>query len=132
MTHHIAAVPVQELFFGPRQVGAFDDCLIVVIPITGSAVRRLCSAFTLRLRLALASARLRSQGATKLRTFAVIPDLQTPSFVIELRTVAARYAANNLRVGHRSRQEGLRRVLADVMGCDPATGAVVLLGSRRS
>ena len=127
---------VRRLFGMPSQAGSCPaerseaDDLLRVIAIDGAGARRLSRALTLRTRRRRETADLRRRGAAVVRAFAVIPDLDRPTFIVELDTAAAGYAADNLPVGPRGRLDWLRQMLGRYMGCDPATGAVVLIGVK--
>ena len=128
MSERESEVSFEALFVGSSEP-AFDY-LVEVITLSGPARQRMWSALTLRARAQVRRARLRKRGATDIRTFVAVPTLEAPTFLYELNTPAAGYAANNLQLGHRGRLRIMRRGLSLWMGCDPAAGAVVLIGKR--
>jgi hypothetical protein len=118
-----------ERYFGSDL--AADRCLSAVILLEGPAVVRLWTAVTLRARIAAATWRMRRQRASTVRTFVAVPDLDAPVFVYELGVAASAYAARNLELSGGDRIPGVRRLLRWCMGCDPAAGAVIILGLRQ-
>jgi hypothetical protein len=106
------------------------DLLAQVIVLNGSLAVRLCRALTLRVRVARATRRLDQLGASEIRAFAAVPTLESPAFLYELGTPAATYASVNLQLGHRASLAWIRTILATCMGCDPAAGAVIVIGRR--
>ena len=135
MTFPSGSERVRQLFGVPQTDYSSSDalnenCLLRVIALDGGRARRLSRALTLRVRRRVETADLRRRGAVAIRAFAVIPNLERPTFIVELGTAAAGYAAANLPLGPRGRLEWVRQLLGLYMGCDPATGALVLIGVK--
>ena len=105
------------------------DCAGCALPIAGPPVRRLWAFFTLPLRRRQAERIFASTGAEVIGRWGVDPDLESPSCVFELGSYADKYAADHLR--HRGSKMALRRALAKIFGCDPALGAVIIVGRKR-
>jgi hypothetical protein len=84
-----------------------------------------------RVRRACARRRSRASGAMETRSFAFYPTLESPSVVYELVYPASRYAESRLLPGGGRVPPTVRRILANVAGCDPGVSAVVVLGCRR-
>jgi hypothetical protein len=87
---------------------------------------RATTVLTLRWRVWRAKRALARQGATFVGTFGVEPNLRTPSIVYELNSAAGSYADRCLRAGGRA--PTLRRLAAMWCGCDPALGAILVVG----
>lgn len=100
-----------------------------VISLQGSRVQRLWTAVTLRPRVAAARRRLSKRWLVPVRVFAAIPDLESPLFVYEVDGAAGVYARACLELPGGGRQTVLRYVLRIVMGCDPATGSIILVAT---
>ena len=107
---------------------AAGECIAFAVPLNGAPVDRLLTLLTFRLRMHRIVRAMREAGTDQLRRFGVDPDLEMPSCVYELDTDAAQYAERCLRP--RGRFRLVRRVLTWVAGCDPALGAVVVIGRK--
>jgi hypothetical protein len=107
---------------------AAGECIAFAVPLNGAPVDRLMTLLTFRLRMRRIVRAMRDAGAEQMRRFGVDPDLEMPSCVYELDTDAAHYAERCLRP--RGRFPMLRRALARIFGCDPALGAVVIIGRK--
>lgn len=105
------------------------DCLACAIPLTGSPVTRLLSFALLPLRRWTAERTFAGAGAEILGCWGVHPDVESPSCIFDLRSCADTYAGQHLRP--RGSKVMLRRVLAAIFGCDPALGAIVIIGRKR-
>jgi hypothetical protein len=99
------------------------------IPLNGTALSRALTLLALPFRVRRAERALRLAGARIVGRFGVDPDLDAPSCVYELDTAAAEYADRCLRP--RGRGAALRRALGRWCGCDPALGAIVIVGRKR-
>jgi hypothetical protein len=102
----------------------------VLIAVGGSLPRRLWTMLTLRCRIARSQACLRRRGAVNPRAFVAVPDIENPTFLYEFGTPAATYAWRHLRLGH-ARSGTARSILAAIVGCDPAVGSVLVVGTPR-
>lgn len=101
----------------------------VLISIEGNRPVRLWRMVTFRLQIALSRARLRGLGAADIRALAAVPTIDNPTFLYELGTPAGRYADDNLRLG--GTRTTIRSIMRAMMGCDPATGSVLVVGRFR-
>jgi hypothetical protein len=104
------------------------ECAGCALPIAGPPLRRLWAFVTLPLRRWQAERVFASSGAEVIGRWGVDPDLDSPSCVFELGSFADKYAGEHLR--RRGSKVALRRALARVFGCDPALGAVVIVGRK--
>jgi hypothetical protein len=104
------------------------ECIAFAIPLNGPVFQRLRTITTFRLRRRRILHAMRDAGALHVRRFGVDPDLEMPSCIYELDTAAALYADRCLRPSGRLR--AIRRVIERVAGCDPALGAVVIVGRK--
>jgi hypothetical protein len=105
------------------------ECVACAIPLTGAPVARLLSFALLPLRRWTAERTFATGGAEILGCWGVHPDVESPSCIFDLQSSAATYAGQHLRP--RGSKVLLRRVLAAVFGCDPALGAIVIIGRKR-
>lgn len=110
-----------------RMDGSGAEYLAILISTGGSLPVRLWKAVTLRGRIGKSTAWLRRLGAIEVRAFVAVPDIDDPIFLYEFGTAAATYASRNLQLG-RARFRGTRAIVGAVMGCDPAAGAVLVVG----
>ena len=108
---------------------ASGDCVACAIPLTGSPVTRLLSFAMLPLRRRMAERTFASADAEVLGCWGVHPDVESPSCIFDLRSSADTYAGQHLRP--RGSKVILRRVLSAIFGCDPALGAIVIIGRKR-
>jgi len=100
------------------------------IPIAGSATRRLRTLATFRGDRRRIEQALGEGSVDVAALLGVDPDLDAPACVYELDTEASHYADRCLRP--RGRLAALRRIVQRIAGCDPALGAVVIIGRKRS
>ena len=107
---------------------AAGECIAFAVPLNGAPLDRLLTLLTFRLRMRRILRAMREAGAEQMRRFGVDPDLEMPTCVYELDTDAAQYAERCLRP--RGRFPMVRRVLKRLFGCDPALGAVVIIGRK--
>jgi hypothetical protein len=105
------------------------ECAGCALPIAGPPLRRLWAYVTLPWRRWQAERVFASTGAEVIGRWGVDPDLDSPSCVFELGSYADQYAGAHLR--RRGSKVALRRALARVFGCDPALGAVIIVGRKR-
>jgi hypothetical protein len=119
-----------ERYFATTLDNLSTEFLTSVVFLEGSRLTRLWGALTLRPRVALAKRRLVRQGASALRSFVAVPDLTIPVFIYELHSAASEYASQNLQLPTVGTHRLARIVLSKLMGCDPAAGAVVVIGHR--
>ena len=105
------------------------ECAGCALAIAGRPVRRVWAYLTLPLRRWQAERIFASAGAEVIGRWGVDPDLDSPSCVFELGSYADVYAGEHLR--RRGSKVALRRALARVFGCDPALGAVIIVGRKR-
>ena len=104
------------------------ECIAFAIPLNGAPADRLLALVTFRLRMRRIVRAMRDAGAEQMRRFGVDPDLEMPSCIYELDTDAAHYAERCLRP--RGRFRLVRRVICWLAGCDPALGAIVVIGRK--
>jgi hypothetical protein len=105
------------------------ECLAYAIQLNGSPMRRLRAIAAFRSGRRLIERTMRDAGAEVVGRFGVDPDLDSPSCLYELDSRAAEYADRCLRP--RGRALPLRRLIERVAGCDPALGAVLIVGRKR-
>ena len=124
---------IAQALFGVNPANEPDDsgAELRILCIDGPPIKRILTMLTLRARVRIDEYRLRRSGRGHVRAFAVTPDLTRPFCISEMRTPAAAYARQNLRLGAAGDATVLRRFVEWIMGCDPSVGAVVLVGTRR-
>jgi len=105
------------------------ECVACAIPLTGAPVTRLLSFALLPVRRWTAERTFASAGADVLGCWGVHPDVESPSCIFDLQSSADTYAGQHLRP--RGSKVLLRRILAAIFGCDPALGAIVIIGRKR-
>lgn len=105
--------------------------VILIADETGAA--RLGRWLWLPLQIAAATRAIGRSHGTVLGLYAVTPDLDRRALVYQLRSPAQRYAETFLISGppRRGVAHGIRRGLSLWAGCDPAAGAIVLVGEKR-
>ena len=75
---------------------------------------------------------MKRAGVLSAKAFAVLPTLSEPSFVYQLGSPAAVYGAAHFRLDAGQGFRVLRWALELVAGCDPAVGAIVIVGVVRT
>jgi hypothetical protein len=111
------------------RVSTSGNCVACAIPLVGPPATRLWSLALLRLRRWTATRVLTGGGADVVACWGVHPHLESPSCVFDLHSSAATYAGDHLQP--RGSKVALRRILKFVFGCDPALGAIVIVGRKR-
>jgi len=106
--------------------GEYVGC---ALPLTGTPVHRVWSYLTLPIRRRQAERVFVDSGADVIGRWGVDPNIESPSCLFDLDSSADRYAGAHLRP--RGSKVALRRALARVFGCDPALGAIVIVGRKR-
>lgn len=108
------------------------ETLSVVMIIDAAGVAKAGRWLPLPFQLAAVTGAIIAEHGIVLGRYGVTPDLARPTVLYELRTPAQRYAQAFLL--SRSRQNafsrGIRKILSLWAGCDPAVGAVVLIGRK--
>ena len=107
---------------------AAGDCVAFAVRLDGPAITRLATLAVVRMLLWRARRAMERSGARVVGTYGVDPDLDTPAFVYELNTPAAEYARRYL--SPRGSFQVVRLVVARLVGCDPALGAVVIVARK--
>jgi hypothetical protein len=105
------------------------DVAAYIVPLDTPPLKRLWTLVTLPLRLRRAAALFEHSRLSVVGRYGVDPHMEAPAFVYELNSAAAMYADRSLRARGSGRL--LRAVLAKCFGCDPAVGAVALIGRKR-
>lgn len=105
------------------------ECVAYAVQLTGTPVVRLRAVAGFRATCRRIERTMEALGASVVGHFAVDPDFDNPSCFYELGGAAAAYADRCLRP--RGRAERIRRLIARVAGCDPALGAVLIVGRKR-
>ena len=105
------------------------DCVAYAVQFNGSPVVRLRAVAGFRATCRRIERTMDAFGASVVGHFAVDPDLDNPSCFSELGGAAAAYADRCLRP--RGRAARLRQLIARFAGCDPALGAVLVVGRKR-
>ncbi len=108
---------------------AAGECVGYALQLTGSPVRRLRAVAAFRSERRLIERAMGDAGADVVGRYGVDPDLDSPSCIYELDSAAAEYAGRCLRP--RGRALPLRRLIERLTGCDPALGAVLIVGRKR-
>jgi hypothetical protein len=105
------------------------ECVGCALPLTGPPLHRLWCYLTLPIRRRRAERVFADSGADVVGRWGVDPNIESPSCVFDLDSSADIYAGARLRP--RGSKIALRRALAMVFGCDPALGAIVIVGRKR-
>jgi len=101
---------------------------LVEIPPSGLALRVLAW-LALPFRIAARERAMMRDGATVLGRFALVPSIESPTLIYQLRTPASKYAETRLLpTAGRMPFRRLRTTLSAWIGCDPAVGGVVIIG----
>jgi hypothetical protein len=108
------------------------DSLGVVIVIEAVGITRLLRWIGLPAQRAAVTRAIRAEGAVLIGQYAVAPDLGRPAVVYELHSPAQRYAEAFLMPTppERAVMRRIRGVLSRWGGCDPAAGAIVIIGRK--
>lgn len=121
---------LRSLLAKRRQLGAGDELRVAVaLKTPDGALQRVWHLFWLRARIAGVERMIRLAGGTRPRRFAVLPSLDAPTFVYELRTAAGAYGAAHFRLGAAERHPVVRKIVEAIAGCDASTGAIVVVGT---
>jgi hypothetical protein len=104
------------------------ECVGYALQLNGSPAARMRAVMSFRLQRHRIERAMQDAGAEVVGRFGVDPDLDSPSCFYELDTPAAEYADRCLRP--RGRKLALRRLVARLGGCDPALGAVLIVGRK--
>jgi len=105
------------------------ECVGCALPLTGTPMHRLWSYLTLPIRRRRAERVFADSGADVISRWGVDPNIESPSCLFDLDSSADVYAGARLRP--RGSKVALRRALARIFGCDPALGAIVIVGRKR-
>lgn len=111
--------------------GASGDHPVLVLRLPVGRAARAAAWTLMPLRMRIASRRMSRAGARAITRLACYPDADSPTLVYEIPSAAARYAERHLLpAGPTGSLANLvRSVLAAWSGCDPAVGAIVVMGS---
>ena len=107
---------------------AAGDSIIYAVPLDTPALVRLVTSVTLSVRLALVRRSFARAGVRVAATCGLDPSLDAPMCVYELNTAAAAYADRCLRP--RGSAQAIRRAFVRWFNCDPALGAIVVVGVK--
>lgn len=110
---------------------AAGEDLIVVIALDATGITKMCRWLLLPFQIAAAADAIAANGIVVGR-YVVAPDLARPTVVYELHSLAQRYAEAFLlfRPRRPGIAGGIRRAIALWTGCDPAAGAIVIVGRK--
>lgn len=109
---------------------AGGDCVAFAVALDTPVLTRLLTLAMLRWQRRRASRAICRAGGEVVGHFGVDPSLAQPSWMYELGTAAAEYTNRLMRP--RGSHHLLRRIAERCVGCDPALGAVLVLGKKRS
>jgi hypothetical protein len=105
------------------------ECVAYAMQFNGSPAARVRAIAGFRADRRLIERTMTEAGADIVGHFGADPSLDNPSCLYELGSAAADYADRCLRP--RGRTLLLRRLVARLTGCDPALGAVLIVGQKR-
>ena len=98
------------------------------IPLDTPLVTRFLTMITLRWQVRRARRALSRSGARAVATYGVEPNIRHAAVLYELNSPASRYADRSLR--RQGSAVVLRRIAMRCFGCDPALGAVLVVGRK--
>ncbi len=104
------------------------ECVAYAVAVQGPLFTRLMTLVTFRFQRGRARRAIVRGGGRVVAAYGVDPSLEQPACVYELDTPAAAYADRCVRP--RGRALGLRRLATQWFGCDPALGAVLVVGRK--
>ena len=115
-----------------RAVGsaATGDCIGFAVRLDTPLLTRLLTLATFRWQRRRAHRAICRAGGEVVAHFGVDPSLSQPAWMYELGTAASEYTDRFMRP--KGSRVALRRVAERCFGCDPALGAVVVVGRKPS
>lgn len=125
----------QTLQFGMPELRAAvmrlnaGDIAAYVVPLDTPPLQRLLTLLTLPLRLRRAARTLEQARLSVVGRYGIDPHHEAPAFVYELNSAASTYADRWLRA--RGSAAAVRALLTKCFGCDPAVGAIALIGRKQ-
>jgi len=105
------------------------DFVAYVVPLNTPPLVRAMTLATLAFRMRSATRAIENSRMRVIGSYGIDPHWAAPTFVYELNSAASHYADRSLRP--RGSARAVRWILARCFGCDPAVGAVAVVGRKR-